>query len=641
MVFKRIHYSRSFILFMFLAYIMVVSCLTTAQASVSRPLTYNQSITNDFFDIPNIPGILSIDITVTKTITGTAVIKGPGGAVVATINVSGPDSQLATQDIVLPEAGTHTVSENFHMELSGSALGIEEKVTDDGTSEWAFENAVAGSTGTFKYSSNITMNVTGHSDNISVAWDNSTSIAHIENTEGIPKGAEISATMEGIWSVTTSISTETPDFGSIQVNTNLDEATFTVSGPAVYNGSGKSWSVAQAPVGNYTVTFHDVPGYKTPTGSTQNLGKGGTITFDGEYVLATGDIVVNANLADATFSITGPVNYNGSGQAWSVSNAPVGDYTIVFNDVTGFGTPAGSMLKLEADGTITFVGNYTTPTGIIVVNANLDTASFTITGPANYQGNGKSWSVNDAPIGDYTIVFNDVTSYRTPTGDTQKLTEDATITFNGNYILITGTIVVNTNLDEATFGITGTNNYQGGAKAWSVNGAPIGDYTIAFNEVDGYITPVGYALTLEEDGTITFEGIYIEKPKLGTIVVNANLDEAIFTVTGPVVYEGSGKSWSVNDAPIGDYTIVFHNIPGYETPAGETRALIEDGTITFNGNYILLIGTLVVNSNLDEAKFTITGPVDYQGNGKNWSVNAAPIGDYTITFDDILNPAYN
>jgi len=77
----------------------------------------------------------------------------------------------------------------------------------------------------------------------------------------------------------------------ITVNTNLAEATFTITGPANYTGSGTNWSVTGAPGGDYTITYGDVPGYRTPASETQILGAGGTIAFNGNYTRINESIV--------------------------------------------------------------------------------------------------------------------------------------------------------------------------------------------------------------------------------------------------------------------------------------------------------------------------------------------------------------
>jgi YD repeat-containing protein len=78
-----------------------------------------------------------------------------------------------------------------------------------------------------------------------------------------------------------------PATGTISVNTNLGAATFTISGPASYTGSGSPFSRTNAPTSTYTISFNVVPRYATPTSQIQTFGGGGTLTFNGTYTAVT------------------------------------------------------------------------------------------------------------------------------------------------------------------------------------------------------------------------------------------------------------------------------------------------------------------------------------------------------------------
>jgi Kelch motif len=72
----------------------------------------------------------------------------------------------------------------------------------------------------------------------------------------------------------------------------------------------------------------------------------------------------------------------------------------------------------------------------------------------------------------------------------------------------TGTIVVTTNLSAATFSITGLASYTGSGTDFTQTAAPTGTYTITFNPVAGYSTPVPQIQSLSPSGTITFNATY-------------------------------------------------------------------------------------------------------------------------------------
>ena len=71
--------------------------------------------------------------------------------------------------------------------------------------------------------------------------------------------------------------------GTIEVYTNIESATFSISGPATYSGSGTFWSQSNVPQGTYTITYGSVSRYKSPPSETKILSAGESITFDGDY----------------------------------------------------------------------------------------------------------------------------------------------------------------------------------------------------------------------------------------------------------------------------------------------------------------------------------------------------------------------
>jgi hypothetical protein len=124
-----------------------------------------------------------------------------------------------------------------------------------------------------------------------------------------------------------------------------------------------------APAGSYTIIYSNVAGYITPSSQTLTLQDNSSINFNGQYIANTGSINVTTNIAQAAFTISGPVSYSGSGTDWSVPDAMVGTYTITFDDVAGYITPDSETLTLQKDGNITFDGQYDPENKNIIVGA--------------------------------------------------------------------------------------------------------------------------------------------------------------------------------------------------------------------------------------------------------------------------------
>lgn len=94
--------------------------------------------------------------------------------------------------------------------------------------------------------------------------------------------------------------------GTINVTTNNAGATFTVTGPSVYAGSGTSWSQVNAPIGVYSIVFAAIGGQVTPTDTSKTLIIGGSITFTGTYVPSTGSVSFSTTPAGARIFIGDP-----------------------------------------------------------------------------------------------------------------------------------------------------------------------------------------------------------------------------------------------------------------------------------------------------------------------------------------------
>ncbi len=356
--------------------------------------------------------------------------------------------------------------------------------------------------------------------------------------------------------------------GTIVVNTNNTAANFTITGPANYSGNGTSWSHADAPIGTYTITYDPIPGYNTPPGDTQTLVNGGTITFTGLYNLSVGTITVTTNNSAATFTVTGPTTYTGSGITWSQANVPIGTYTITYGSIPGYDTPASDTQTLVSGSTITFTGLYNLSVGTITVTTNNSAATFNVTGPANYTGSGTSWSQTNAPIGTYTITFDSIPGYDTPASNTQTLVSKGTIAFTGTYNLSVGTITVTTNNSAATFTITGPATYTGNGTTWSQTNALIGTYTITYNPIPGYDTPPGNTQTLVSGGTVTFTGLYNDTiPPTTTATLSGtpgnngwNISDVTVILSAVDINGGSGvkkTEYSFNGSNWNTYTAPF------------------------------------------------------------------------------------
>ncbi len=85
-------------------------------------------------------------------------------------------------------------------------------------------------------------------------------------------------------------------------------------------------------------------------------------------------------------------------------------------------------------------------------------------------------------------------------------------------IVSEGTIVVRTNLNEASFVIKGPENYSGSGLEWKKEGAKAGEYNIEFGFVMGYRKPVSRTFQLDSARTVVVSVEYKKMPVANVIV---------------------------------------------------------------------------------------------------------------------------
>ena len=71
--------------------------------------------------------------------------------------------------------------------------------------------------------------------------------------------------------------------GTIIVKSNLDGASFTITGPTTVSGSGKEWRTDDAKAGSHTIAFNFIKGFRRPAGRTLDVKAGKTATVNAFY----------------------------------------------------------------------------------------------------------------------------------------------------------------------------------------------------------------------------------------------------------------------------------------------------------------------------------------------------------------------
>jgi formylglycine-generating enzyme required for sulfatase activity len=320
---------------------------------------------------------------------------------------------------------------------------------------------------------------------------------------------------------------------------------------------------------------------------------------------------------DAPWTLTGPGDYSNDGTGdHTLIGLSVGDYTVTWGEVSGWTAPSAVTQTLAADGTLTFTGVYSTETGTIAIDQTPDElagAGWTLTGPQNESGSGDT-TLQDMPVGQYTLTWETVSGYTTPGDSTQSLAADGSVAFSGTYVedaAGTGTIEIDPSPDslDAPWTLTGPDGYSNaGTGDHTLSGLVVGDYTLTWGEVSGWTAPSPMTQTLAADGTISFTGTYTANT--GTIEIDQTpdvLNGAGWTLTGPQNETGSGDT-TLQDMPVGQYTLTWGEVSGWTAPSPMTQTLAADGTITFSGTYVGDPGPTAGFATLPAGTFTMGSP---------------------------------
>lgn len=231
-------------------------------------------------------------------------------------------------------------------------------------------------------------------------------------------------------------------------------------------------------------------------------------------------------------------------------------------------------------------------TGIITIATNLDVAEYLIKGPRDYYGKGKTYVVRGVPEGEYTITYKDVQGYKTPPSETLVLTGNSSIHFEATYTEVApilSAIVVTTNLDSASFIVSGVKTYKGSGKEYTVKNVPAGIYTVSFDDVQGYKTPESIKKEVKDGEIIAFSGQYTKLPEPKKAEIILRIGNPYMSVNGvkkeidprgntsPVII----AKWGRTVVPIRAIVEAFGGNINWD---GKEKKV----TILFNGNIINL-----------------------------------------------------
>ncbi len=145
--------------------------------------------------------------------------------------------------------------------------------------------------------------------------------------------------------------------------------------------------------------------------------------------------------------------------------------------------------------------------------------------------------------------------------------------------------------------LTGPDGYtHDGVGSETLEEMPAGTYEVTWTGISGWIVPGVNPLskTVTGGANTTFSATYRQaggEAQPGEIQINPTPEDldAPWTLTGPEGFTESGNGAAIlegEEIVPGDYTIVWADIDGWETPPSQVQTLVEGEGLTFSAQYI-------------------------------------------------------
>jgi hypothetical protein len=252
----------------------------------------------------------------------------------------------------------------------------------------------------------------------------------------------------------------------------------------------------------------------------------------------------------------------------------------------------------------------------------------------------------DIPIGEVTVEFKDTATWAPPADQSVEIIENDTATTTGTYTQKTGSLRVY--IEPAGAVTNGAQWRRVGTSTWLNSGAletglPIGDVEIEYKTgITNYTAPANDSATISWEVITEVTGNYI--PDVGSLTVTISPAGA---VSAGAQWRRSGTSpWfdsgaTETDILVGDYSVEFKDVSGWNTPANQDVTIVKDTETTTSGTYVQQLGNLTVTIEpagavTAGAKWRRTGTATWLNSGTTES--DLPVGEVTVEFRDV--PAY-
>ena len=433
-------------------------------------------------------------------------------------------------------------------------------------------------------------------------------------------------------------------YGSLKVTLTPPEA---AAAGAQWRRTGTTpWLISDAteanvPAGTYNIEFSTVSGWLTPATRQVTVNESLQATASAAYVLKTGTLKVNivppeAVAAGAQWRRTGTTPWLAAGASEAV---PPGSYTVEFNTIPNYRSPASQAVTVIYNQTTILAGTYLFQPGSLQVTL---TPAAAVTAGAKWRRVGTTpWLDSgatevDITGGPYQVEFKPLVSWATPATVPVTISWNVTSTLTGAYQPIVGSLQVAIAPPAAI--AAGAQWRRTGTTPWLASGAteanvPAAATTVEFSDVASWLKPASRAVTISQDQLTVTSGTYTF---VGSLQVTLTPPEAVaagaqWRRVGTTPWLASGATEA--NVPAGDCTVEFKTVAGWISPALLPVTVIGAQTATASAAYASNSGSLRVLLTPPEAvaagaQWRRTGTTPWLAGGA--TETGVPAGQVTI-----------
>ncbi|MGA2749790.1 MAG: leucine-rich repeat domain-containing protein [Verrucomicrobiota bacterium] len=144
-----------------------------------------------------------------------------------------------------------------------------------------------------------------------------------------------------------------------------------------------------------------------------------------------------------------------------------------------------------------------------------------------------------------------------------------------------------------------------------VLGLSVGNHTVSFSTVSGWITPSNQTVSVSANSTATASGTYV--PPIGSLQVTIT---PVGAIVAGAKWQVDGGAWqssadTVSNLTLGSHTVAFASVTGWTAPSNQAVTISPNQTTSTMGIYTQQFGSLQVN----------ISPASAVSEGAQWQVD--------------------